>query len=321
MAKAAKAKTTKKITTKKAAKTTAKKKAPAKKPAAKKAPAKKTAAKKAPAKKAPAKKTAAKKAAPAKKAPAKKAAPKTAPKKEAKPKKIAKPSKATVKALSTQKLPSIRTSLMAQTAALSEAGGLPQNVQRLIDKEELKDIIYRLARGIDRIDETILRSVFHHEATLDFGPGVFQGTSNDYIHWVMGVMQQVRSSHHMIANVQTTLEGDTAYTESYCHAHFRVDKPTGREDVFVGSRYLDRFERHPAGPSGVWKLMHRKQIIDWVRTEAVSDIFYHQNPDALWSARNKQDQSYQMSGFPGSGDANKLPAFLGRRYDSKSMKF
>ena len=136
-----------------------------KKPAAK---TKKAAPKKA---KAPAKKkaapTKAKKAAPKKAAPKKKAAPaktkKAAPKKakapakkkETKPKKVAKPSKATVKALSTQKLPNIRTSLMAQTSALADAGGLPQNVQRLVDKEEIKDILYRLARGIDRIDETI----------------------------------------------------------------------------------------------------------------------------------------------------------------------
>ena len=43
-----------------------------------------------------------------------------------------------------------------------------------------------------------------------------------------------------------------------------------------------------------------KQALDWVRTEAVSDIFYHQNPDALWSYRTKIDPSYQMGQFPGS---------------------
>lgn len=311
---------TKKKPAKKTTKKAAAKPAPKAKKAApkttKKPVAKKTAAKKAPAKKAPVKKVAAKKAPAKKPAEKKKAAPKAA----TKTKKIAKPSKASIKALSTQKLPRIRTSLMAQTKNLS-ASDLPQNLQAMIDKGEVKDLIYRMARGLDRIDETLLRSVFHHEATLDFGPGVFQGSSNDYIHWAIGVMNQVRSSHHMITNIQTTLEGDIALTESYCHAHFRMDKPTGREDIFIGSRYLDRFERHPAGPSGVWKVMHRKQIIDWVRTEAVSDLFYHQNPDALWSFRTKTDPSYQMSQFPGSQDSNKLPSFLGRRYDSKSIKF
>lgn len=201
------------------------------------------------------------------------------------------------------------------------SNGLPASVQAMIDKTEITEAVYRLARGLDRIDETVLRSAFHHEATLDFGPGVFQGTSNDYIHWVVGVLNQVRSSHHMIGNVLVTLEGDTALVESYCHAHYRMDKPTGREDIFIGSRYLDRFERRPSGPAGVWKIMHRKQVIDWVRTEAVSDLFYHQNPDALWSYRTKTDPSYQMAQFPGSQPGSKLPAFLGRHYESKSVKF
>ncbi|MGE4352357.1 MAG: nuclear transport factor 2 family protein [Bdellovibrionales bacterium] len=211
------------------------------------------------------------------------------------------------------------TQMLAQNGSTPPA--LPPAVQAFVDKNEITDILYRLARGIDRIDETLLRSAFHHEATLDFGPGVFQGTSNDYIHWVIGVMNQIRESHHMITNILPTLEGDVALVESYCHAHYRLDKPTGREDVFIGSRYLDRFERRPTGAAGVWKIMHRKQIIDWVRTEAVSDLFYHQNPDALWSYRTKTDPSYQMDQFPGSQPGVKMPAFLGRRYESKSVKF
>lgn len=212
-------------------------------------------------------------------------------------------------------------SLMTQLASSATGQKLPLRLQAVVDKSEIADILYRFARGIDRIDETLLRSVCHPDATIDLGPGIFQGTANDYVHWVLGVLHQIRSSHHMIANVHAQLDGDVALVESYCHAHFRLDKPTGREDVFMGSRYLDRMERRPAGPGGVWKIVHRKQILDWVRTEAVSDIFYHQNPDALWSYRTKTDPSYQMAHFPGSQSSSKLPAFLGRRYESKSIRF
>lgn len=198
---------------------------------------------------------------------------------------------------------------------------LPARLQAVVDKSEISDLLYNIARGLDRIDETLLRAAFHPDATIDLGPGTFQGTAGDYVHWVIGVLNQIRESHHLFGNVRVALEGDTALVESYCHAHFRLDKPTGREDVFIGSRYLDRFERRPSGSAGVWKIVHRKQIIDWVRTEAVSDIFYHQNPDALWSYRTKIDPSYQMAQFPGSQSGNKLPSFLGRRYESKSVKF
>lgn len=215
-----------------------------------------------------------------------------------------------------------RPNLVSQLAAgSSDAQKISPRVQAMVDKSEIVDLLTTFARGLDRIDENLLRSVLHPDATLDLGPGIFQGTGNDYVTWVMGVLQGVKSSHHLIANVGVELEGDTALVESYFHVHVRLDKSIGREDVFMGGRNLDRMERRPAGPAGVWKVVHRKQMLDWVRTEVVSDIFYHQNPDALWSARSKLDPSYQMSNFPGSQTGGKLPAFLGRRYESKSVRF
>lgn len=214
-------------------------------------------------------------------------------------------------------------SMMSGVANFSSSSSqrLPSQVQALLDKNDIAEKLYTYARGVDRIDETLLRSVFHPDATLDLGPGVFQGTSGDYVMWLLGVMQQIRSSHHMIGNMRVELDGDSALVESYFSAHHRLDKPTGREDVFMGGRYLDRFERRPAGVAGIWKIMHRKQVLDFVRTESVSDIFFHQNPDALWSYRTKTDPSYQMAQFPGSQSGTKLPAFLGRKYESKSVKF
>jgi hypothetical protein len=210
-------------------------------------------------------------------------------------------------------------SLVTQLSGSSEK--LSPRLQLVIDKSEISEILTSFARGIDRIDENLLRSVLYSDATLDFGPGIFQGTGNDYVHWVIGVLQNVKSSHHLIGNVRVEFDGDSASVESYFHAHFRIEKPIGREDLFMGGRNLDRMERRPAGASGIWKIVHRKQILDWVRTEAVSDIFYHQNPDALWSYRTKTDPSYQMAQFPGSQSSGKMPAFLGRRYENKSIKF
>ena len=212
-----------------------------------------------------------------------------------------------------------RPSLVSQLAGGGER--LNPRVQAALDKSEIAEVLAKFARSIDRIDENLLRSILHHDATLDLGPGVFQGTGSDYVRWVMGVVQGIRSSHHLIGTIRIELEGDTALVESYFQAHIRIEKPIGREDVFLGGRNLDRFERRPSGAAGVWKIVHRKQILDWARTEAASDIFYHQNPDALWSARTKTDASYHMAQFPGTQTGGKLPAFLGRHYESKSVKF
>lgn len=211
-----------------------------------------------------------------------------------------------------------RPSLVSQLASGSEPH--TPSFQALFDKNEIENIVATFARSLDRTDETLLRSVLHPDATLDFGPGMFQGTGSDYVHWVLGVLQGVKSSHHFLGQTRSEIEGCAALVETYFQAHFRVDKSIGREDVFMGGRYLDRMEKRPSSAAGVWKIVHRKQLIDWVRTEAVSDIFYHQNPDALWSYRTKTDPSHQMAQFPGSQTGGKLPAFLGRRYESKSVK-
>ena len=260
-----------------------------------------------------------KKSVTAKKSPAKKPGSK-------KPTKSSPPAKAVAKAASKAKnnghlslLKFPRSNLVSQLAGSGEK--LNPRLQAVIDKSEIVDLLNHFARGVDRMDENLLRSVLHPDAALDLGPGIFQGTGGDYVHWVLGVLQGVRSSHHLIGNVRVELDGDTALVESYFHTHFRIEKPIGREDVFLGGRNLDRMERRPSGSAGVWKIVHRKQILDWARTEAVSDIFYHQNPDALWSYRTKTDPSYQMAQFPGSQSGGKLPAFLGRHYESKSIKF
>ncbi len=214
-----------------------------------------------------------------------------------------------------------RPSLAAQFSGATSGTKLPPRLQAVIDQREIEQLLYTQCRAIDRGEENVLRSVYHPDATLDMGPGIFQGTIADYINWVMTVLQQVKSSHTMISNIRLDIRGDEALGESYFVAQNRLDKPTGREDLFLAGRMLDRFERRPAGPAGVWKIIHRKQVLDWVRTEAVADIFYHLNPDALWGQRGKSDMSGQLEQFPGGQNSGgKLPAFVGRRYEGKSIK-
>lgn len=220
-------------------------------------------------------------------------------------------------------IPLPRPSLAAQFTSATLGAKLPPRLQLVIDQQELEQLLFTNCRALDRGEESLLRSVYHPDATLDMGPGIFQGTVMDYVHWVMTVMQQVKSSHTMISNMRIDVRSDEAFGESYFMAQNRLDKATGREDLFLCGRYLDRFERRPAGPAGVWKIVHRKVVLDWVRTEAVADIFYHLNPDALWGQRSKSDTSYQLEQFPGgqnSAGINKLPTFVGRRYEGKSIK-
>jgi hypothetical protein len=213
---------------------------------------------------------------------------------------------------------SMATSSAPPPVTTSTDSPFPPRVQALLDKQEVVDLMYSYARAIDRAEENLLRSVFHPDATVDFGPGIFQGTVGDFIGWALDVRHGMKATHHIVANSRIDLRGDSAFAETYFMNWHRLDKSTGKEDFFVGGRYLDRLERRPGGSSGVWKVSHRKQVKDWTRTTPVAELFYHLNPDALWAHHGRTDPSYQMENFP-SGKGSKPPVF-GRRYDAKSMK-
>ena len=46
---------------------------------------------------------------------------------------------------------------------------IPEQLQRLIDKDAIRDCVLAYARGLDREDETILLSGFHPHACDDHG--------------------------------------------------------------------------------------------------------------------------------------------------------
>ncbi|MER2519681.1 MAG: nuclear transport factor 2 family protein [Bdellovibrionales bacterium] len=236
-------------------------------------------------------------------------------------KKKSKPSSAARKALPRKTSSLVSKTSVKQVARPAFVVGekLPARLQTLVDTQEIEQVLATFAHGLDRLEENTLRGAIHSDASFDLGPGLFQGTASDYIGWILGVLHGVKSSHHLLGQSRIEISGDAALVETYFHTHYRIEKPIGREDVFLGGRLLDRFERRPSG--GAWKIAHRKQIQDWARTEAVSDIFYLQNPDALWSNRSKVDPSLQMAQFPGSQKDGKMPSFVGRRYESRSVKF
>lgn len=164
----------------------------------------------APAKRAAPAKAPAKKVAPSKALPPKKAeapAIKPAVKPEAKtvippaPKAAPAP-KAVAPAPRPMPMPLPRPSLAAQFSGAAQGGNkYPPRLQAVIDQREIEQLIYTQAHALDRGEESLLRSIYHPDATVDMGPGIFQGSVSDYINWVSLVMQQVKSSHTMIGNL------------------------------------------------------------------------------------------------------------------------
>jgi hypothetical protein len=128
-------------------------------------------------------------------------------------------------------------------------------LQRLLDKEAIREASLCYTRGIDRHDPKIMARAYHNGAVDDHG--AYIGNAEGFVQYANEVhSQHWTTHHHYVSNQTIELDGDTAHVESYFLATLR--RPTGVVDM-VGGRYVDRFERL----DGRWAVADRACLVEW----------------------------------------------------------
>jgi len=132
-------------------------------------------------------------------------------------------------------------------------------VDELLAREEIKDVIKRLARGTDRLDEALMASCYHPDGFDDHNS--FRGSGTEFAKWVCQVLPHFEATHHFIADPYIEIDTDVpdvANVDTYCEAH-HVGTDT---DMILALRYVDRFERR----DGTWLIAKRVCAFDWTYT-------------------------------------------------------
>jgi hypothetical protein len=165
------------------------------------------------------------------------------------------------------------------------------DIQTVLDRAEIADLLALYCRGLDRRDEATLRSIYHDDAVEDRGEGLFVGPAQDWVAWTLEVLPVFAITQHCILNSLIDIAGDTARGETYFNAYHRFEEvetakksgipediswPEGGTELILAGRYLDRFERR----NGRWKIAYRKMVCDWCRTQPVADEWFSSNPTA-----------------------------------------
>jgi hypothetical protein len=135
------------------------------------------------------------------------------------------------------------------------AMSLDQRLQQLLDHEDIRQCLLRYTRGVDRLDEELIRSAFHPDAIDNHG--IVDGSVDDFLaHWLP--MQKDReASQHYLSNITIDLIDDEAHVESY---FLFAQKLHGQPEMSMrGGRYVDRLERR--GES--WKIAVRVVVSEW----------------------------------------------------------
>ncbi|MEM9706909.1 MAG: nuclear transport factor 2 family protein [Pseudomonadota bacterium] len=133
------------------------------------------------------------------------------------------------------------------------------DVARLAAKDEIRDLVLRYCRAIDRRNFDALPPLFSVDALDDHG-AYYQGPAAGFIEALPEIMAPMKVTSHQVFNHLIALEGDHAEGEVYVQAFHHYDDENGDPiDATVGGRYLDKYCRE----EGVWRFCHRKIVLDW----------------------------------------------------------
>jgi hypothetical protein len=130
------------------------------------------------------------------------------------------------------------------------------DLDELFAREEIRDVVKRLARGTDRLDRELMASCYHPDGYDDHN--AFRGSGTEFADWVCEVLPAFHATHHFIADPLIRLDGDVAQVDTYCIAHHLRDD----QDMVLALRYVDRFERR----GGHWRIARRVCAFDWTYT-------------------------------------------------------
>lgn len=165
-------------------------------------------------------------------------------------------------------------------------------------RQQITQLCHRYCRALDRVDEELLRSVFHPDSTHDHD--IYKGSSSDFCGHAIALLKVLERTQHHLGNVLVEVKGDVATSEAYFMAYHRLgagvsgpgmferEDVSSAQDVLVGGRYIDRFERR----DGEWRIAHRTGVHDWETWQPASERYLPIMSPAARGRRDRNDPSY-----------------------------
>jgi hypothetical protein len=168
-----------------------------------------------------------------------------------------------------------------------------RDVEELVAKQAITEVIYGYCRGLDRMDRNLALSTWHNDGTADYGP-MFNGTGAGFIDWVWKAHEAFTAHSHQITNVLITVDlaKERAVSESYVTVALRTAPTDGSVIDIVGrGRYVDRWSRR----DGRWAIDHRHFLDDFQAVHPM-EATGATDRSASTGLRGPDDPSYEVMG-------------------------
>ncbi|MCC6532455.1 MAG: nuclear transport factor 2 family protein [Burkholderiales bacterium] len=138
------------------------------------------------------------------------------------------------------------------------------DVQRLLDRAAIQDVIVRYFQGIDAANADKVRSCFTTDVRAAYhGRALVQGIDalmESFLAFRNKASGEWRASTHFMGNLSfDALSDDSAETETYAFAFLVTPGAAGDQVAMRALRYLDRLRKSKDG----WRITHRVHTLDW----------------------------------------------------------
>lgn len=142
-----------------------------------------------------------------------------------------------------------------------------KGVDALLAEREIREVLARYCRGIDRGDVELVRECYHVDALDEHGR--YRGDGRAFAEHAVAVLgDRYVSTMHALHQSLVEFDDAGAHVETYFVAYHAAAEPANERHLYVfGGRYVDRFTRR----DGRWRIAHRVVVRDWSRRATYSD--------------------------------------------------
>lgn len=152
-----------------------------------------------------------------------------------------------------------------------------KQLETLLAKDDIRELALLYARGVDRKDGALLRTLYTEDATDTHGD-VFDGNATEYVEFLEKSFPYIRYSGHHICNHLISIDGNKGEGEVYAIAYHVIPDRNGGwlEDVMC-VRYLDHYRKEQ---DGRWRFAKRIVVFDHRSQHPISVTDTDTPPDA-----------------------------------------
>lgn len=129
----------------------------------------------------------------------------------------------------------------------------PAEIRALLDKQQITEMLYTYCRAVDRVDRELGYSIWHDDAVVDYGDGIYRGSARRLIDHICDSHLKGVVHSHQITNIIIKLDGDRAFSEAYVTSGARIVFDGVLKQITTCGRYLDRWSRR----AGRWAIEKR----------------------------------------------------------------